>query len=125
MGSGTYFVDPVKPVRNHLFIVVTRTPARFNDRSNPGMLEFTDEEPSELIKRFEKEEKVLIVGGPQIATLFLKENLVDELWLTFEPKIFGTGKNFATGYKLDITLELISCEKSNPQGTLITKYRVV
>jgi dihydrofolate reductase len=68
---------------------------------------------------------MLVVGGPHIATSFLKEQLIDELWLTYEPRIFGTGDNFATGEKLDINLRLISNEKVNDQGTLITKYTVL
>jgi riboflavin biosynthesis pyrimidine reductase len=63
-------------------------------------------------------------GGAHIATSFLKEQLIDELWLTIEPKIFGIGGNFVIAEKLDINLQLISCEKVNKQGTLITKYAV-
>jgi len=66
-----------------------------------------------------------VVGGPHIATSFLKEQLIDELWLTLEPKIFGTGGNFATDVKLDINLHLLHYEKVNEQGTLITKYAVL
>ena len=68
---------------------------------------------------------MLVVGGPHVATSFLKEQLIDELWLTLEPKIFGIGDNFATEVKLDINLHLIHCEKVNEQGTLITKYAVL
>ncbi len=60
-----------------------------------------------------------------IATSFLKEQLIDEVWLTIEPKIFGTGGNFATEVNLDINLHLIHCEKVNGQGTLIIKYAVL
>ncbi|HZY26453.1 MAG TPA: dihydrofolate reductase family protein, partial [Bacteroidales bacterium] len=80
-----------------------------------------------LINRLEKEgqEKLLVVGGPQIATLFLKEQLIDELWLTLEPKIFGTGGNFVMEEKFDISLILLNSEKVNEKGTLINKYRVI
>ena len=68
---------------------------------------------------------MLVTGGQHIATSFLKEGLIDELWLTIEPKIFGMGENFVTQEKLDIDLNLISCEKVNERGTLITKYVVI
>ena len=58
-------------------------------------------------------------------TSFLKEQLIDEVWLTIEPKIFGTGGNFVIEEELDIDLKLLSCEKVNEQGTLITKYAVI
>jgi len=126
MGSGTYKPDPVKPVPKHLFVVLTRHPENFKGSEVPGQLEFTNEAPVLLIERFKKsdEDKVLIVGGPQIAALFLKAQLIDELWLTIEPKIFGNGASLVNDEKLDIELKLISCEQVNEQGTLITKYKV-
>ena len=64
----------------------------------PGQIEFTNESPVELTTRFKSKghKQMLVVGGPHVATSFLKEQLIDELWLTIEPKIFGTGGNFAT-----------------------------
>ena len=127
MGSGTYNPDPVKPSSEHLFIVMTKQQDKYQMEERAGQLEFTGDSPSFLIKRFEKEgeEKILVVGGPHIATAFLKEQLIDELWLTIEPKIFGIGAGFVTEEKLDIDLNLLSSEKINDQGTLITKYRVI
>ncbi len=61
----------------------------------------------------------------RISDTYLKEQLIDELWLTIEPKIFGTGGNFVIEEQLDINLKLTSCEKVNEQGTLITKYAVI
>jgi dihydrofolate reductase len=127
MGSGTYKTDPVKPDSKHLFIVMTKQKDNYKEDEKPGHLEFTDESPSSLVKRFEKdgEEKILIVGGPHIATAYLKEQLIEELWLTFEPRIFGIGASFVTGEKLDIALKLLSCTTANSQGTLIIKYMVI
>ena len=126
MGSGTYNPAPVKASPNHLFIVITHSPDKYSGSSIPGLLEFTDESPEHLLNRFVKDEKtVLVVGGSQIATAFLKEQLIDELWLTIEPKIFGNGASFVTDEKLDIDLNLISSEKINDQGTLLTKYSVI
>lgn len=127
MGSGTYAPDPVKPVPKHLFVVMTRQPDKYKSKEVPGQLEFTNESPLFLTERFRKagEERVLIVGGAQIATLFLNAQLIDELWLTIEPKIFGTGSGFVNDEELDIELKLISCKQANDQGTLITKYKVI
>ena len=126
MGSGTYNPAPIKASPDHLFIVMTHSPHKYIGSSIPGHLEFNDESPEKLLNRFMQEEKsVLIVGGAQIATAFLKEQLIDELWLTIEPRIFGNGASFVTDEKLDIDLSLISSEKINERGTLITKYSVI
>ncbi|HSN49943.1 MAG TPA: dihydrofolate reductase [Bacteroidales bacterium] len=126
MGSETYQTETFLPSTRHLLVVMTRDPSKYQDDAVPGKIIFTDESPALLTERFEKEgfERMLVVGGPHIASSFLREQLIDELWLTIEPKIFGLGGNFVTEEKLDISLTLISCEKVNEQGTLITKYTV-
>jgi dihydrofolate reductase len=127
MGSGTYLPDPVKPTPKHMFIVMTRNPAKYASQEVPGQLKFTNESPMDLMVKCENrgEKEILIVGGAQIATSFLREQLIDELWLTIEPKIFGMGSGFVTEERLDISLELLRHKKINDQGTLITRYKVI
>ena len=127
MGSNTFNAEPFKPSLEHLLVIMTRNPEKYKNYEVSGQLEFTGESPDQLIRRFENEEYeyMLLVGGAHLATSFLKEELVDELWLTIEPRIFGMGGNFVIEEKLDIKLHLISYEQVNEQGTLITKYKVV
>jgi len=127
MGSTTFKAEVLTPSPNHQLIVMTGHPDKYKSPEISGQIEFTNESPVELTARFKSKsyEQMLVVGGPHVATSFLKEQLIDELWLTFEPKIFGTGGNFVTDEKLDINLRLINCEKVNEQGTLITKYAVL
>jgi dihydrofolate reductase len=127
MGSSTFNADPIKPSSEGLLIVMTRRVSDYINLKIPGRLEFSDESPSQLTARFKNDgyDQMMVVGGAHIATSFFKEQLIDEVWLTIEPKIFGTGGNFVTDEKLDINLRLISCEKVNDQGTLITKYAVL
>jgi len=126
MGSGTYKPDPVKPDPKHLFIVMTRHTSEYKGLHKPGLLEFTNESPEALLQRFQySEENVLIVGGSHMATSFLKKQLIDELWLTIEPKIFGKGDSLVINEKLDIELKLLSFNRANDRGTLITKYEIL
>lgn len=127
MGSTTFNFEPVKAVSNRLLVIMTGNPSDYKSYAVPGQLEFKSESPRQLVELFKKEnhELMLIVGGAHISTSFLKEQLVDELWLTIEPKIFGIGGNFVIEEKLDIELELLSCERLNKQGTLFTKYSVM
>lgn len=127
MGSTTYNVEQLKPSPKHLYIVMTHKPSEYRVYEKTGQLEFTDEPPEALFSRLEKEghELMVVVGGSKIATSFLKKQLIDELWLTIEPRIFGTGGSFVTGENLDINLQLLSSEKVNEQGTIIGKYRII
>jgi dihydrofolate reductase len=126
MGSGTFDFDPIKPSPKSLLHIMTSDPEKYRDYEVSGQLEFSTETPVELVTRFGPQfEQMLVAGGPHIATSFFKARLVDELWLTLEPKIFGEGGNFAIGVELDIELSLLSMETINDRGTLILKYRVV
>lgn len=127
MGSSTFDADPIKPTPEHHLIVMTRTPAKYKDHEVIGQLEFTDQSPAQLVAHYKKEgfKQMTVVGGAHVATSFLKENLIDEVWLTIEPKIFGTGGNFVITENLDIELKLLRVEKVNTRGTLITKYAVI
>jgi len=127
MGSNSYNADPIKPSVFHLLVVMTQNPLNYQSREIKGKIEFSDEKPESIVARFEAKnvQQMLIVGGARIATAFLKNQLVDELWLTIEPKIFGIGNNFVISEKMDINLSLISCEKINEQGTMIAKYLVI
>ena len=127
MGSSTFNADTFNPSPGHQIIVMTGHPDNYKSAEIPGQIEFTNETPAELSSRFTMQghQQMLVVGGPHIATSFLKEQLIDELWLTIEPKIFGSGENFAMEAELDINLRLIQSEKVNDQGTLITKYAIL
>jgi dihydrofolate reductase len=126
MGSNT-FNNGSFPTLNHQLIVMTGYPNKYKNLKHSGEIEFSNESPDKLTDRCKSKgyEHMLVVGGPHVATSFLKEQLIDELWLTLEPRIFGTGANFATDVKLDINLRLLHFEKVNDQGTLITKYAVL
>jgi dihydrofolate reductase len=127
MGRRTYSPVPVKPDSKHLYIVLTRQRENFVNSEIPGQLEFTSDSPSVLMERIKKtgEENILIVGGAQIATSFLKAQLIDEVWLTIEPRIFGTGGSFVNEEQLDIRLNLLGITRANEEGTLLTKYKVL
>ena len=133
MGSGTF--DQVKDIekaglkaeKERLRIILTRDPKKYSRFVVAGQMEFNNESPEVLISRLEKMDykQMLLVSGGRVATSFFKAKLIDELWITIEPKIFGTGEPLVQDEKLDINLQLISMEKLNEQGTLLLKYNVI
>jgi dihydrofolate reductase len=127
MGINTFGAEKLGSLKDHLIVVMTRHASAYKDKEVAGRLEFSDESPARLAARFEKAnfERMVVVGGAHIATSFLKAGLIDEIWLTIEPKIFGKGGNFVIEQELDLDLRLIHCEQVNPEGTLIIKYKVL
>ena len=106
---------------------VAANPEKYKQFAVAGQLEFSDEKPKELIRRLEKQGygQMLLVGGGKVATSFFEEELIDELWITIEPRIFGIGEPLVAEKEFDINLQLLNYEKLNESGTLLLKYRVI
>lgn len=129
MGSSTYELagEGMEHREGRLRIVVTRNPEKYSDQKIPGQLEFTSENPTELIKRLETAgfSEGYLVGGAHTNTEFFKEGLVTELWQTLEPKILGLGNGIVGDETVNVSLKLLSEEQLNEHGTLLLKYAVV
>lgn len=129
MGSTTYEAArnsmQHKPSRKR--VVVTRDPSKYESEKIEGQLEFTNENPADLLKRLESEgyTEGYLVGGAHTNTEFFKQNLVTEFWQTLEPKILGVGNGIVGEEEINVDLKLENFEKLNDQGTLLLKYKVV
>ena len=129
MGRKTYQAARrvIQPSRGKLRIVTTSSPDRFQAEAIDNQLEFVNESPSKLVARLKHKghKSAYLMGGAMLNRAFFKENLVDELWLTLEPKLFGEGKNLiGENEQLELDLVLLSCEKLNQEGTLLLKYKI-
>lgn len=88
-------------------------------------VEVTQKEPRELLKDLESRgySKVAICGGSTIYTMFMEAGVVDTLYLTLEPVIFGYGLTLFNK-QLDAKLQLKSQNRLNDQ-TLLLEYQVI
>ena len=129
MGSKTYDAarDSIVHKEGRLRVIITRTPEKYESEKIPNKLEFTNENPKDLINRLENKGFQIgyLVGGANTNTEFFKQNLVTELWQTVEPKILGKGNGIIGEEEIEISLELIESKKLNDKGTLLLKYRVL
>ena len=118
MGSTTWKTLP-KPMKDRLNIVYTRSGETYEGA------ESTSIEPKELIDSLESRgfKEVAICGGSSIYTLFLKAGLVDTIYLTIEPILFGKGISIFNE-QLDLKLELQS-ETKTEAGTIFLEYKVI
>lgn len=129
MGRKTYesVKNNLKLEPGKLRIVMTRDVKKYQIDSVSGQLEFSDLSPEELIKKIAHRnyKTILLAGGATINGLFLKKNLVDEIYLTLEPRLFGQGTALIEKQLFDIPLQLLSLKKANKNGTLFLKYKVI
>jgi len=120
MGEKTFQTFP-SPLPNRLNVVFT-----FEKKLKPiNNVRWVSGEPEKVIEELEKNgyQKAILGGGTHINTLFLEKNLIDELLITIEPKIFGQGLSLFNG-DFDKTLELTEIKKLN-QNSILLKYKII
>lgn len=121
MGSATYKTFRVKraPPGRRL-IVYTHDPASITGEN----VETTSEDPKTLVTRLAAEgySALAVCGGAAIHSLFFDAGLVDELYLTVEPVIFGQGIPFAR-QPSNVRLRLLDATSLNT-NTLLLHYAV-
>ena len=129
MGSETYLANKkrMKLQNNVLRIVFTRNPKKYRTNEVTYRLEFVNTAPKKLVHNLESRgyTKMLLVGGSEVNALFFKNNLIDKLHLTIEPRMFGLGKNIIAEQDYAVQLQLVSVEKLNDSGTLHAIYQVI
>ncbi len=106
-----------------LNVVMTRNPDEY--KSIPDSLEFTNQEPVDLIEDLSHRgfKHIMVTGGPEINDLFLRANLIDDLYLTIEPRLFGSGKHLLPPTSYDVSLELVETTPLN-KDSLLLHYRI-
>lgn len=117
MGQNTYETIG-KPLPGRLNIVYSR------EKTYPGV-EVTQAEPAALLKDLEQRgyKEVAICGGSAIYTMFMEAGVVDTLYLTVEPVLFGQGITLFNK-EIDKKLTLMKVEKLGEQSVLL-EYTIV
>ncbi|OHA64956.1 MAG: hypothetical protein A2672_02245 [Candidatus Wildermuthbacteria bacterium RIFCSPHIGHO2_01_FULL_49_22b] len=117
MGQNTYETIG-RPLPDRLNIVYSR------DKQYKGV-EVTQKDPKELLSDLEQRgyKEVAICGGATIYTMFMEQGLVDKLYLSVEPAVFGKGMTLFNK-ELDGKLELASIKKLGEQ-TVLLEYNVL
>lgn len=105
-------------------VVLTRSPEAHASDQRANELEFSSEAPTDLRERLRKlgHRRVALLGGSHIHSLFLEAGLVDELWFTLEPRLFGAGTPLLSA-KTDLRLRLLGQEHLGGDSLLV-KYSV-
>src|SRR5207249_8891828 len=110
------------PLPGRLHVVLTRD---LTDKQDiPGTVEFTDQPPQRIVADLEARgyTEAVLGGGSQVNSLFLQSDLVDEIWLTIEPVVFGVGVDLLHGVQFDVRARLIHMERLNDTGSVHLRY---
>lgn len=120
MGDKTFFTFP-SPLKERLNVVFTL-------EENPEPVEgvkWVNGDPEAVLAELESmgHKSAVLGGGAFINGLFLQHKLIDEIYITVEPKIFGDGLSLFRG-DFDVNLKLIDVEKIN-DNSVVLKYKVL
>ncbi len=117
MGSSTYKTIG-RPLKDRLTIVYSKS-QKFDG------VEMTNSDPIDLIKDLEKRgyKEIAICGGANIYSMFMKAKVVDTIYLTIEPILFGKGMNIFND-ELDFKLTLRNVESIKESDSILLEYGV-
>jgi dihydrofolate reductase len=112
IGHNTYKTLPA-PLPGRLHIVMTTTTA--GKTPIPGQVEFTSAAPPAVVADLAARgyTRAVVGGGGLINSMFLQHDLIDELWVTVEPLIFGGGIDLFAGVPFDRRARLLHLEQLN------------
>jgi len=110
------------PVKGTTNIVLTSNISLKSEKDNV----IYAQSPSDAIKRAQAKghDKALLIGGGITNGLFLREGLIDEVFLSVHPLILGAGIKLFEGNEADIKLEFLD-KKELGEGLTQLHYQVV
>ena len=108
-----------------LQMVLTTTPERFAKDALAEHLEFRNANTQTVLREMEERgrSRCALLGGSRLYTEACAQGLLDELWITIEPAVFGQGARMFDG-PITFNFELLASE-SLSGDTLLLKYRRV
>ena len=119
----TFHTTRPVPEPDKLRVILTQYPELFSSAHIPGQMEFSKESPAELLERLERQghQRVMIAGG---RSDYLEAGMVNDLYVTFEPLLFGTGKPIFVEPINGVKLRVLEARQLNKRGTTMVHYRV-
>jgi len=123
MGGNTFKASGRKNYKDRYGYVLTNHPENYELGENMETIAGTPQSVAAQL-RAKGHDQVALIGGAEVNRQFLLAELVDEVYLTIEPKIFGKGLHLFDDQELDVRLKLISSRVLNENGTLLLHYRV-
>ena len=121
MGRKTY--DTIgAPLPGRLNIVLT---SQQRD-DQPNVLEHKNGNLQDILNELQGRgfKEVIVAGGTAVNTAFLKANLIDEIHLTIEPLLFGSGLRLFEEVREDKRLQILQTDTLNDH-TIHIIYKVI
>lgn len=106
-------------------VIVTRNPTALAADTVPGSIHFTAAAPPAILAELAAagRHRCALLGGAQIHDAFLAAGVVDELWVTIEPRLFGAGTPIVHA-RQDRRLRLIGHTRLDDSDSIVLRYAI-
>lgn len=123
VGHNTFkqFYGDLYPVKGVINIVVSKSPDVKNEE---GVFFVKSPQEAVGLARSKGFEQVLLVGGGTVNGSFMKEGLIDKIFVDIHPFVFGEGIKIFEGFEGDVKLELLE-SKNLGRGQILLHYKVI
>ena len=120
VGRNTY-VAAAKRLRKRDTFVLSSRPTRMVRRGNVTFVNPTKVDLASLLAKYKV---VAVLGGSAVYRFMLDRGLLDEMFVTIEPIVFGRGKEMFLGGTRTTRVNLLSVKRLNRTGTLLLHYQI-
>lgn len=120
VGRNTYVAAASRLRKRNTFVLSRRT--RMLTRR--GTVTFVNPAEASLPKLLSNYKRVAVLGGGSVYRFMLERGLLDEIFVTIEPFVFGRGKEMFVGGTRTISARLLSLRQLNKNGTLLLHYQI-
>jgi dihydrofolate reductase len=122
IGNNTYKTAE-GPLSKRNCIVFTHA-VRDTERRRDNLLYYNAGGPSPIEAVLEPYRAVALLGGTQVYSYFLERDLIDDLYLTIEPVVFGSGLDiFVCKNGVTVNFRLVAVKELNQKGTVLLHYQ--
>jgi len=120
VGNNTY-KTAIEPLSKRNCIVLTSSVATIERKSDKLLL--WNPAGASYASVLQNSSIVAVLGGTQTYTYFLENDLLDEIYLTIEPLVFGRGLNlFESSKNIHAHFRLESTKQLNEKGSVLLHY---
>lgn len=105
---------------------MTKNPGALSGEVVEEQLEFSSGPPAKILQYLESlgKRRCALLGGGHVYSAFFRDGLIDDLWLTLEPAVFGAGRPFTESIALDNRFEFVEFQTLN-RNTILLHYRSI
>ncbi len=120
VGHNTYQAAAERLRKRNTFVLSSRLKTMIRR----GTVTFVNPANVDLAELLAKYKSVAVLGGGVVYRFMLEKGLLDEIFVTIEPLIFGRGKEMFIGGSRTTYARLLSVKQLNPGGTLLLHYQI-